>query len=208
MISVTFKIIAKRTNWVFLFSLFLGGFLLVRLFFLQIISGEYYRSLASRQQGYSAVLEPRRGNIYFQNKSGELITAAGTKEGYDVFVNPRLLNATNADAEALYEKLGSFLKLDRAYFFNRLERVNDPFEIVVRNIEEEKAILVRGLKMDGVGTAPAEWRYYPAEKTASHVIGFLGYNGDKLEGRYGIEQYFEEALKGKDGYVEGEKSAR
>ena len=208
MISVTLKIIAKRTNWVFLFSLFLGGFLLVRLFFLQVISGEYYQSLALRQQGYSAVLEPRRGNIYFQNKTGELITAASVKEGYDVYVNPRLLKETNVDPEALYERLNSFLKLDREYFFNRLERSDDPFEVVMKNINEEKAVLVRDLKIDGVGLAPAEWRYYPAGNTASQIIGFLGYNGDELEGRYGIEQYFEETLKGKDGYVEGEKSAK
>lgn len=184
--------------------------MIARLFFLQIISSEYYLSLASRQQDYSAVLEPRRGNIYFQNKSGELITAADTKKGYDVYVNPRLLNETNADLEAIYEKLKNFFELDREYFFNRLERLNDPFEIVAQNveIEEEKVALIRGLKIDGVGLAPAEWRYYPAGKTASHVIGFLGYKGNELEGRYGIEQYFEEALKGKKGYIKGEKTAK
>ncbi|MBI2628046.1 MAG: penicillin-binding protein 2 [Candidatus Niyogibacteria bacterium] len=212
------KIIARRINWVFLFSFFLGGSLLARLFFLQIISGGYYQSVASRQRNYSAVLEPRRGNIYFQNKSGELITAAGTKEGYDIYINPRLLNETNADAEALYKKLEVIFplkadqplaeKLDREYFFNRLKRINDPFEIIVKNVEEEKAVLVRDLKIDGVGLAPTEWRYYPAGKTASHVLGFLGYNGDQLEGRYGIEQYFEEVIKGKKGYIEGEKSAQ
>ena len=92
--------------------------MIARLFFLQIISSEYYLSLASRQQDYSAVLEPRRGNIYFQNKSGELITAADTKKGYDVYVNPRLLNETNADLEAIYEKLKNFFELDREYFFS------------------------------------------------------------------------------------------
>jgi len=66
---------------------------------------------------------------------------------------------------------------------------------------------LRGLDVEGVGLVPAEWRYYPAEEAASQVIGFLGYKGDDLIGRYGIERYYNDILEGKSGYVRGERSA-
>ena len=81
---------ARKINIIFIFIFILGGLIVGRLFFLQVISGDYYESLSSRQDSSSSLVSPRRGDIYLQGKNGELITIAGTKEGYSVYVSPKI----------------------------------------------------------------------------------------------------------------------
>jgi len=54
---------------------------------------------------------------------------------------------------------------------------------------------------------PEEWRTYPLKSLAAHVVGFLGYKDDELIGRYGLEHYFEDELRGNDGYLDADLSA-
>ncbi|MBI5742665.1 MAG: penicillin-binding protein 2 [Candidatus Niyogibacteria bacterium] len=186
----------QRIGWVFLFLVLLGAVITGRLFFLQAVSGSYYRTLADRQAVKTNSLQPRRGSIYFQGKNGELVTAADTKTGYNIYINPRELLALNTDVNALYEKLNAIVPIDRAYFDGRMARTDDPYEEVALKVDESVAGKVRALDIKGVGAKSVEWRNYPAGETASHVIGFLGYNGEKLEGRYGIERQFQDILLG------------
>lgn len=186
----------ERINRVFIVLVLAGAAILGRFFFLQIVSGGYYKTLAERQRVSENSILPRRGNIYFQGKNG-LVTAADTKIGYSIYINPRVLSVNGVNGEELYAKLNAIVQFDKDYFFNRLARALDPFEEVATRVSGETAELVRALNIDGVGVKPSEWRNYPAGKTASHVIGFLGYNGDKLEGRYGVERQFEDVLIGK-----------
>jgi len=39
-----------------------------------------------------------------------------------------------------------------------------------------------------------EWRYYPAGSLASHLLGFVGYQGDKRVGVYGLERFWDSTL--------------
>ena len=39
-----------------------------------------------------------------------------------------------------------------------------------------------------------EWRYYPAGSLASHTIGFVGYQGDRKVGVYGLERQWQDTL--------------
>ena len=184
---------------IILFSAFIGA----RLFFLQVASGNYYKTQAARQQIFSQVLTPRRGNIFMREKSGELTPVASTKEGYLIYINPKKLT----DPETAYEKLSAITKLDKADFLARASKKDDPYEIVAHHLEREAAEKIEDLKLDDVGVAPEEWRVYPAKTLASHVIGFLGYKNDELEGRYGLERFYESELKGQEGYLRADRSA-
>lgn len=202
------KNIAKRINIIFYIILIFGGGLLIgRLFFLQVVSGDYYKSLANRQHAYSRDLTPKRGDIYLQNKAGEYVPLAGTKDGFDVYINPRAISENNISREDVYENLKTIIDIDKENLFAYLKKTNDPFEVIVHNVENDIADRVVGLDIKGVGVVPEEWRFYPAGSTASHVVGFLGYQGDELEGRYGIERYFEDVLRGESGYVDGKQSS-
>jgi cell division protein FtsI/penicillin-binding protein 2 len=188
---------SKRINYVFLAFVLVGVAIIVRLFILQVVSGDYYSVLAVRQHtNGSNSIEPRRGSIYFQNKNGELITAADTKIGFNIFINPRQLAASGGDSETIYNKLNGIVLIDKAHFTGRLDRRDDPFEEVATRVDEGVANKVRALSIPGVGVKSVEWRNYPAGSVASRVVGFFGFNGDELEGRYGIERQYEGALRG------------
>lgn len=195
--------ITRRIRIAFFIILIAGTLLLGRLFFLQIISGPYYKNQAQRQQNYSQILTPRRGEIYLRERSGELIPVATTKEGYLLYINPKKLE----NPEKAYGELSKIVALDNEIFLSRALKKDDPYEVVAHRLERKEADEVIYLKLENVGISPEEWRVYPAKTTAAHVIGFLGYNEDELEGRYGVERFFEGELRGRMGWVSGSKSA-
>jgi cell division protein FtsI (penicillin-binding protein 3)/stage V sporulation protein D (sporulation-specific penicillin-binding protein) len=58
--------------------------------------------------------------------------------------------------------------------------------------KENNLVLAATLGSDATSTL--RQRYYPGGSLAAQEIGFVAYNGDKLEGRYGLERYYEQTL--------------
>lgn len=195
--------IVKRIRIAFFLLFLAGATLLTRLFFLQVVAGAYYKTQASRQQDFSQVLTPRRGDIYLRERAGELVPLASTKEGYFISINPKKLK----NPEEVYAKLSKIVPLDRADFLSRAGKKEDPYEVVAHRIERKEADKIKALKLENVALEPEEWRVYPAKTTAAQVVGFLGYKDDDLVGQYGIERYYEDILKGQTGLVNGSGSA-
>ncbi|MEK7084990.1 MAG: hypothetical protein AAB904_00510, partial [Patescibacteria group bacterium] len=79
--------------------------ILARLFFLQIVSGTYYKTQSHRQQNLSQEKSPRRGDIFLREKNGNLITLASTKDGYLAFINNKKLK----NPDEAYEKLSAII---------------------------------------------------------------------------------------------------
>lgn len=73
-----------------------------------------------------------------------------------------------------------------------------------RRIEEIEAKEIRKLDLEGVYLRTEEYRYFPEDSLASHVLGFM--NRDR-DGQYGVEGYFNEELSGKQGTALVEKSS-
>jgi cell division protein FtsI/penicillin-binding protein 2 len=68
-------------------------------------------------------------------------------------------------------------------------------EYIGEILNEETADKIKSLNIYGVTLSTDKWRFYPGNKLAAQSIGFVGYNGDKLAGRYGLERYYEDVLK-------------
>ena len=181
----------------------LGLVILGRLFFLQVVSANYYQTLAERQHLASLDLTPRRGSIFLKEKDGGLFPVANTKSGFFLFIDPRRID----DAEKYFKELSAVVPgLDREDFLERASKKYDPFEVVAKRLRTEEAEEAEELGLAGVGISSEEWRFYPARELASTVVGFTGYKGDDIVGRAGIE-YFEEAiLKGEENYVNGRRT--
>lgn len=58
--------------------------------------------------------------------------------------------------------------------------------------------------LHGVGLESSTRRYYPYNNFMSHVLGYVDKDGNPL---YGIEQYFNDILKGVDGRIEGRSAS-
>ena len=194
---------ATRIRLVFAIVLAGAALIIARLFFLQVVSGEYYKTQASRQQNFSQILTPRRGEIYLSDRKGNTLSLASTKEGYLLFINPQKIK----EPEAVLAKLNPLVPLERENFLKRAAKTGDPYEVVAHRLDRAAALAIEELEIEGVGIVPEEWRTYPLKSLAAHVVGFLGYKDDELIGRYGLEHYFEDELRGNDGYLDADLSA-
>jgi len=174
-----------------------GVLILTRLFFLQIVSGDYYRVLADRQQISSQIISGRRGEIKMQSRGAEPIAAASTKTGYLLYVNPSKLEEATSTFNGLNRALGGYGRAVSADdFFNFVQKKNDPFEILLKRIEKPAADEIIMAGFPGIGVISEEWRFYPFAEFAAQVLGFVGYDEENREvGRYGLESFYELGLK-------------
>jgi cell division protein FtsI/penicillin-binding protein 2 len=64
------------------------------------------------------------------------------------------------------------------------------------------------LKIPGVGFDLKSYRYYPENEIGAHLLGFVSYVDEEEQGRYGLEEFFNDELFGKYGSVKSEKGGQ
>ena len=62
--------------------------------------------------------------------------------------------------------------------------------------------------LPGFGFDLQKFRYYPEKEIGSHILGFVSYNNDEEQGKYGLEEFFNDDLSGKAGFLKSEKAAK
>jgi cell division protein FtsI/penicillin-binding protein 2 len=176
-----------RLKFVLFSLLAIGLFLFVRLYYLQVIRGSEYAEISKNQTlGNSKIFD--RGNIFFQNQDGSLLSAATLKDGYTLAINPSQI----IDSKSVYEKLIKILDFSSEDFFAKASKNTDPYEEILRRLEQSagKEILVENIP--GVVVSSERWRYYPGKNLASHVLGMVG--ADNKNRGYGLEKFYEANL--------------
>lgn len=182
----------------FLYTLvgLVASLLIGQLYLLQIVRGQEFRDRAEGQ--YKISSDPfDRNSIYFTEKDGTTVSAATLRSGFILTVNPQKIE----NPEETYAKLSVFTPLEKKDFLEKVAKTSDPYEELVHRIPEDVAEKIRGAKISGVGTYREHWRYYPGEKSASHILGFVGYKDDgaTISGRYGLERYYDDILNKDNG---------
>ncbi len=165
-------------------------FLLSRLWFLQIMEGSDFRVRAERQYFRPGESVWSRGAIFFNSRDGKTLAAATLKTGYTLAINPKLLQNS---AEA-FEKINLVYKINRDIFIKKSGDKTLQHYALARRLEKESADKIVALKIPGVFIYQERYRHYPLNRVASNVIGFVGYKGDELGGRYGLENYYDDTL--------------
>lgn len=171
--------------------LFVTFVLIVRLYSLQVVHGEAYREEAEAQYVHTVQDLYSRGSIYLTTKEGEQVSAATIQSGYLLSIDPSRIT----DASATYAKLAEFLPLDEASFLEKAGRKERTYQEVERQVSKEVADTIDALDLPGVQLYRNQWRYYPGESLAARTIGFIGYDGDDLVGKYGLERYYDNVLR-------------
>ncbi|MFH1472986.1 MAG: penicillin-binding protein 2 [bacterium] len=173
--------------------------LVTKLYFVQIVSGDSYREKAEHQ--YTAPANYfDRGSIFFSSKNGSLLPAATVQTGFIVALNTEFLTE---NLEDIYSSLNQIIPIDHDEFITKASKVNDKYEEVAKRITSEEAEKIQELKISGLSLVRERWRVYPGNKIAAHAIGLIGYQGDELSGRYGLERFYEDILgrAGDDAFV-------
>ena len=158
--------------------------LLVRLYFVQMVHGDEYRTDGENQYVHTVWDLFKRGSIYFTTKDNEKVSAATTKTGFLLAIDPTKV----VDIEKTYNALNDIFPVEREVFFDRANKKDKTYQEINRTIEDELGDRIEALNLPGVRLYRNQWRYYPGKSLSARTVGFIGYNDDSLVGKYGLER--------------------
>lgn len=195
------KVCIKRISYlmigIFLFSMIL----MCKLFKVSVIDNSNYKVMAESQRIVKKQIYAKRGEILVNDLSdNKYYKLATSEEKYSISVVPKNLS----DKRQTANELASILELDENETFNTIN--NDKLYVppLKRRVDLNIAEKIANLDITGVLILPEEVRVYPEDNLASHILGFVNNDND---GKYGVEGYYNDELKGHGGIVIGEKDA-
>ena len=167
---------------------FAVGFVVVaaRAVQLQILQGDRLGGMARDQYLRELTQKPRRGTI--TDRNGAVL--AGNAEVDSIFVDPRTFPAGARTRDLV--RLGKALQLDQKVLEKKVAK-GARFAWVKRRVSPAEAEQVRAMKLAGVGFVKETRRYYPRRELAGQILGFVGDDGEGLEG---VEKSWDESLQG------------
>jgi len=190
-----------RVNLVLLSIILFGATIIGRLIHIQILQYEKYQAFAKGQQRLSQSIEPNRGDIFSQDKDGDIYILATNKDSKFVFVSPGQIE----NEEEVVVNLSEILGLEEELISEKLNQKDELFILIKKKLTGEEAENIEKLSIPGIYLDTEILRYYPEEKLASCVLGFVGGEG---QGQYGLEGFYEQELKGSEGLTVGERSSK
>lgn len=202
-----------RLRFVIYFLFVLIAVLVVRLYFLQVMSGEIYAQEASESILRTKSIPAPRGDIFDRNDK-LLVKNVPVPS---VAVDPRIVVNNDEVIEILSDKLDIPVnkikeKLEKSNI-SYLERV-----ILKQNIDYPTLIYLKenSGRLPGVEIIDIFLREYEYGDLAAHILGYtgeideerlklsqysVGYEGGDLIGLTGIEEYYEDLLRGIKGKI-------
>jgi stage V sporulation protein D (sporulation-specific penicillin-binding protein) len=182
----------KRIRLITGIVLFFMCVLIVRLYIIQIQKGDAYRTQGEGQYVHTVRELFNRGSIYFSTKDNEKVSAATTKGGFLLALDPTKV----ADAHTLYTILNEYISLDHEVFLEKAQRKDKTYQEIHKQVDNDTADRIAALNLPGVHLYKNQWRYYPGKSLAARSVGFIGYGeADELVGKYGLERYYEDTLR-------------
>ena len=194
-------------------SVVCSAVLIGRLFYLQIIDGDYYKQMALNQQLKDTIIEPHRGSIYDTNMK----TMATSKTVWDVVFEPANLSS---NAETREEELQvlcnpetglpSLIDTDEATIRERAENTGSYWEVLEYGVEKETAdaieLFMQENNVNCITLSQGTQRVYPFDDLAASVLGFV--NSYDNRGAYGLESYYNKILTGTEGRIVSAKNGQ
>lgn len=202
----------RRLKWVALVGL--GALLLLvgRLWQLQIMRGESYF-----ERTVSNVIKER----YLPSVRGKIVDRMGVPladnlPAFNIYATPKLL--TKPLQAELIRMLGlsddEIAKIDERLEVGKKRDARLPIVILEDQGRDRAALIEQSLaRLPGVEVHHEPYRHYPQGALAAHLIGYMsqmtaaeaerrtnqGYDPSELIGRYGLEDKWENYLRGKKG---------
>ncbi len=162
----------------------------VRLFYLQIIQHDRY-SLAAHQGQYKEYEIPADRGIIEAHDGSNVVPIVLNEEVYTLFADPKYIKDPKSTADAVARIIGG-----NATDYENQMRTDTRYAVLAKKLPAAKHEELDKLQIKGLGTRATPQRTYPQGGLAAQILGFVD---DEGAGKYGIEQYLDEALKGKTG---------
>ncbi|WP_413290129.1 penicillin-binding transpeptidase domain-containing protein [Bdellovibrio sp. HCB337] len=187
----------SRIILVFAGVMVLWGALILRAAYLQFLPNEKLQSLQNRQFQTVVTLQARRGAIIDRNGRDLAMSATA----YSLYADPKILEKKKQLAKNIAKELG----VSTESVFSKIKDSNKRFVWIQRLMDEEKANKIKSWNIRGLSFVEEWRRVYPNESLLAHTLGFLGSEGQGLEG---LEKSFETELKGNSKKVSVRRDAR
>ncbi|MFC1855541.1 penicillin-binding protein 2 [Thermodesulfobacteriota bacterium] len=191
----------------------------VRLWYMQIVKGDYYKNLSENNRIRNRTTKATRGLIFDRN--GEILI-----DNHPYF-NLAIVPENVMDTTLLLDTLANIITIDKNLIREKLyeERFKPAFKpvTIIEDLPREELgkIEANKLNLPGLEIMVESVRYYQYGSLASHIFGYLneinaenlklnqnkGYKQGDLIGKAGVELTYESLLKGKDGSKEVEVDA-
>jgi len=187
----------KRVLFLITSTCFVFFLIFLRLFYLQISSHETFEFLAQGQHTISQKLTPKRGEIFLRDEKEGKYPLAVNRETKMAYAVPKEVKEPEKNAF----EISRILNLDSKEVLEKLKKENDGYELLKHRLSDEEINEIINLEAEGIHLADESYRFYPSGKLAANVLGFVGWQGDELSGRYGLEAFFERELRGEEGSI-------
>lgn len=193
-----------RSTILMVIILVLGfGTVIARLFYLQVYQAEELQQRAVEQQLHDTTVSAKRGSIF--DKNGNILAQSITV--WNVVLAPANFKKDDEQSRKIVAKgLASILEMDQDEIFKKTHE--NSYYIVLKNkvetgiknkiIEFEDKIYKEN-KISGVINLIEDYkRYYTHDDFAGSILGFVGADGQGLEG---VEYEYDDELNGNTGRI-------
>jgi penicillin-binding protein 2 len=187
-----------------------------RLYYLQVVKGEYYSDKAENQRIRLIPIPAPRGAIFDRN--GKILV--DSRPTYNVTLSNEPIK--KIDVTDRLDDYARGLNVDRQYVIERLNLIKkqNEFETMVlkenATIQDITWVEAHTLEYPELRVELQPQRFYPHKEILAHVLGYVGEISPKelekpevrekglragdIVGKGGLEQYYDEFLRGKPGY--------
>lgn len=190
---------------------------LVRLFLLQVVSESWFRERSLNERQRSQTILSQRGSIFDRNEDIPLVeNTLSFSVGLDLYKFNDMKKEGLADSCLAY--LSQYFKKSLShlsYLVNRAIENKEEFLILKENLDLSQILPLAEVQ----DTYPALYwkdsttRKYESLNSLIHILGYVGkieqnelrvyynrqYNLNSLIGKMGVESFYDEVLRGKDG---------
>ncbi len=189
----------KKVNILRIFSMFMIVCVILKLGYSQFFQHKKISLKATELWERSFPLEASRGNIY----DTKMNILASNLPTMSVVVIPFQIK----DKITCAKSLSSILNSSYDTIFNKISKKASIVRLSPegRQINEKQALEIQNLKLDGVYIVQDSKRYYPYNELLAPTLGFVGIDN---QGLAGIESYYDNYLKGKNGSLNYQMDAK
>lgn len=191
-----------------IFFLIFISLIVARLFYWQILQGDFLAATAERQHLQQSQQPATRGRIYFSDDS----ILASSQLSFNLYGLPKSLS--EEQKKQVGTKLAKILAKDeieeKSLKQTLMESLSQDLYWVQlkKNIDLSTQKIVEQANLPGIGFQNTSTRFYPESSSSANLLGFVGSSANgQPTGYFGIEGAYDGELRGVQGVMVSEKDA-
>ena len=169
-----------------IFALFSSVLFIEEIYKLQFSDSEFFKNQALSNRQKVEVIEARRGSILDRNFND----ISESINSFNIGIYPSKLN----DKENIAELLSPLLNIEKSIIYERFNK-NKNYFYLKRNVDFDVGFKIKEWKYEGINVEKSSKRIIYTD-SLKQIIGHVDPDGNGIEG---LELYFDNTLKGKNG---------